>query len=285
VKNQPFVVHLGISSNSSLSFEKLTVEPRLLYDCDNLKEVDFVKLKPLEYKNFPGETMEQLNVELKLKVLTSQLEDMLFRVKFTAFEVGSSVPLLLVVSEPIKVVSKPEQVKKVSKKQTTLTQPHPSTKKRDLNETLRDSLQRIEFSLDQYAMFMNRYNQLVDVNQVASSNIIQSLSQEVEKETVQEEFFLETVQTKEKPTQSPFQTALKSFLSSVDKVPQELRASKVRKASRSSPKDIEIFLQDIQDEMRLKPEPSKFFFDEKKSLKQEPSIPIVPVFPSFEITF
>src|SRR4051812_13140864 len=51
VKNQPFLIQVGILNNNNiLDFSKAPVEARLLYDCDNLKEVDFVKLKPLEYK-------------------------------------------------------------------------------------------------------------------------------------------------------------------------------------------------------------------------------------------
>jgi hypothetical protein len=51
VKNQPFTIQAALTSYSpAMNFHKFPLEARLLYDCDNLKEVDFVKHKPLEFK-------------------------------------------------------------------------------------------------------------------------------------------------------------------------------------------------------------------------------------------
>jgi len=77
-----------------------------------------------------------VDIEVRLKVLSSQHEDMFFRVKFIALdpigkqEVAAS---LMVLSAPIKVISKPEQLKK-----------RRPSKKRTLNDALIDSLNRIE---------------------------------------------------------------------------------------------------------------------------------------------
>jgi len=86
-----------------------------------IQEVDFVKLKPLEYKVRVNDSGSKVNVECRLKVLSSQLEDMNFRIKFIALDPITQkeiCPLLTTISDPIKVISKPEQIrkKKVSKK-------------------------------------------------------------------------------------------------------------------------------------------------------------------------
>lgn len=166
VKNQPFLVQVGMSSNSSLEaqafdFKKASLEARLLYDCDQLKEVDFVKLKPLEYKCHASDfdRGDQITVELKLKVLSSQLEDMFFRIRFTALHpvTKQPVPSLTVVSEPIKVVSKPDQVRKKKSSSSVSSQPPPTTsqnsaptpsavekRKRTAEEMVVECLSRIE---------------------------------------------------------------------------------------------------------------------------------------------
>jgi len=123
VKNQPFIVTLSLpessgmdsENNQSIDFKRMAVEAKLLYDCDPLKEVDFVKLKPLEYKcHSVNDRGDQLTVELRIKVLSSQLEDMCFRVRFSVIQSDTKVPVsgLEAISDPIKVVSKPDQVRK-----------------------------------------------------------------------------------------------------------------------------------------------------------------------------
>ncbi len=115
VKNQPFLLQIGIVNNNNLlDFSKAPVEARLLYDCDNFKEVDFVKLKPLEYKCHSNERGDQVTVELRLKVLSSQLEDMFFRIKLIALDPTTKqrIESIITISDPIKVVSKPDSIRK-----------------------------------------------------------------------------------------------------------------------------------------------------------------------------
>eukprot|EP01102_Stenamoeba_stenopodia_P014145 TRINITY_DN4669_c0_g2_i1.p1 TRINITY_DN4669_c0_g2~~TRINITY_DN4669_c0_g2_i1.p1 ORF type:complete len:443 (+),score=97.57 TRINITY_DN4669_c0_g2_i1:164-1492(+) len=130
VKHSPFLIQLGLASTPTtsmypqpplLDLNRLTFEARLLYDNGQEKEVDFVKLKPLEYKVRVNDSGSKVNVECRLKVLSSQLEDMNFRIKFIALDPITQkeiCPLLTTISDPIKVISKPEQIrkKKVSKK-------------------------------------------------------------------------------------------------------------------------------------------------------------------------
>jgi len=97
--------------------------------------VDFVKLKPLECKTRPNDEGDQLTVEIRIKVLTSQLEDMFFRVviKLVDPRTRKEYPQLVCLSHPIRVVSKPDQVKKKIKK-----------RKRAPTDSLLDSISRIE---------------------------------------------------------------------------------------------------------------------------------------------
>jgi hypothetical protein len=55
------------------------LETQLLYDCEDEKEVDFIRELPLEYTSSIDETGFVAVVEIKIKVLSSQLEDMSFQ--------------------------------------------------------------------------------------------------------------------------------------------------------------------------------------------------------------
>ena len=96
----------------------------------------FVKSKPMEYKVRTNETGTQASVDCRLQVLTSQMEDMLFRIKFRGLDMTNSTeisPLLSVRTHPIKVISKPEQSRKKK-----------PIKKRTLNDMLFETLDLIE---------------------------------------------------------------------------------------------------------------------------------------------
>jgi hypothetical protein len=114
IKNSPFVVQIGVARNCEIDLNRIAFDCSLLYDTEGEKGVDFVKLKPIEYKCVPNESGDQVSVELRIKVLTSQHEDMFFKVKIQGQEPVSKqdVPNLKVITAPIKVISKPEQLKK-----------------------------------------------------------------------------------------------------------------------------------------------------------------------------
>lgn len=109
--------------------------------------MSFVKTKPIEYKPVVNESGDQVTLNMKIKVLTSQHEDMFFRVRVAALQQKTRQPLvppLELVSEPIKVISKPKQ----SKKKT-------QSKKRSLNDLLIEAVHRIE-------LHQRRQHRLVD---------------------------------------------------------------------------------------------------------------------------
>jgi len=143
VKNLNFIVELG----SNVDLTRCTpMECKLLYDIDKEKmdksdeakaEVAYVKSQPLEYKVNIGEGGLKAVAELKIKVLTSQHEDMLFRVKFSTVDSATNYEFH-VYTEAIKVISKMTQVTK--KKEATVT----PMKKRTTNDMIAMTLEKLE---------------------------------------------------------------------------------------------------------------------------------------------
>lgn len=96
VKNHPFLIQVGLVSSvwegQKLDLNRYTMDARLVYDNDSLKEVGFVKLKPIEFKAHVSDRGDQATIEIRPKVLTSQLEDMLFRVMILALDQTTKKP-------------------------------------------------------------------------------------------------------------------------------------------------------------------------------------------------
>lgn len=115
VKNLVFNIEIGstIDLNTCAS---PGIEAKLLYEYDEDdgrktvkdREVSYVKNQPLDYKLKISEGGKKATLELRIKVLTSQHEDMLFQVYISATSPGGQP--FGVLSQPIKVVSKITQV-------------------------------------------------------------------------------------------------------------------------------------------------------------------------------
>jgi len=137
VKNSPFHIILGMAGTSTfqMDFNRIAFDANLVYDCEGGKEVDYVQKKPVQFKFTPIENGAQLDCEFRINILTSHHEDMLFKVKIQGFnpvnkeEIGG----LGLLTFPIKVISKPEHLKK--------RQP---SKKRTLTDMLVETVSRIE---------------------------------------------------------------------------------------------------------------------------------------------
>jgi hypothetical protein len=89
----------------------------------------------MEFKSSPADEGRTLDTEVRLKVLSSQHEDMLFKVRIQGYHpvTREMINGFSVVSAPIKVISKPEQLKKKA-----------PAKKRTASDLLTDTIQRIE---------------------------------------------------------------------------------------------------------------------------------------------
>lgn len=171
VKNTPFQIDLafanvGPADANTFNFSRINVEAQLVYDCPEQKQVDFVRHTPIEYKAHIDETGTKLSVEMRIKVLTSQLEDMLFRMRLRGIDAVTKqdIPGLYAVTEPIKVVSKQDQVKRIRRQQeavksgetVTVTSKRVSGRKRTANDRLEETLARIEASQKQQEALLRR---------------------------------------------------------------------------------------------------------------------------------
>jgi len=149
VKNTPFFIKVGLTpALPGIDFNLITVEAQLMYDCDGDRFVDFVKNKPLEYKGTINEKADVMTLEVRLKKLSSHLEDMFFKIRLKGVDsyTKEPIPSLCITTQPIKVVSKPEQVARIKEGQSGQKPVTPAarTKKRSLNELMYETMQKIE---------------------------------------------------------------------------------------------------------------------------------------------
>jgi len=227
VKNHPFLIQVGMSclltwEERKIDFNLYPLEASLVYDTDSLKEVNFVKMKPLEFKCHVSENGDQVTMELRPKVLTSQLEDMLFRVKLYCIDpvTGKSLRGIYIFSEPIKVVSKPEQIKK--KKVSKEKIPKDKEKKIKMNQEFIDRLEKIESSCEQQQSLLSTLVPL-------KFPIFEKIEVKTEKE--------------KQPIVQPisdFEKCFLQFIKSYDKMDQFEKPHKIRKLMKNtSTRDIE----------------------------------------------
>eukprot|EP01096_Ripella_sp_DP13-Kostka_P006097 TRINITY_DN2153_c0_g1_i2.p1 TRINITY_DN2153_c0_g1~~TRINITY_DN2153_c0_g1_i2.p1 ORF type:complete len:465 (+),score=181.87 TRINITY_DN2153_c0_g1_i2:137-1396(+) len=173
IKNTQFKLELALSGNVSssepaYSFSQLRLEANLLYDCSTEKEVAKLKSKPFEYKGSLSETDGNIFVfDITIAVLSSQHEDMNFRLKVSSFDeaTGKAVPHLQVLSEPIQVISKPEVLQK--KKE-------PKKKKHTWNDRVTDTLVQIQDQIKQQQFALSSLTSFLQT-QAQSPAVLQAL--------------------------------------------------------------------------------------------------------------
>jgi len=113
VKKTAFTV--VITPYPPIDVQRIAVDASLLYDCPDQKPVDYVKKSPMEYVAHADSTGSNFIVEMKILVLTSQLEDMFFRLRFEVYDPQlprNPQSSLVSVSEPLKVLSKADQIQR-----------------------------------------------------------------------------------------------------------------------------------------------------------------------------
>lgn len=105
----------GRSLDSSIT--SLSLDCRLYYDTNPLKEVDYLYSSPIDFRIIPSANSSRFTVEFKIKILTSHREDMLFRIGIQMIDNTTNKPFenMFCISMPIKVLSKTEQSKKTKK--------------------------------------------------------------------------------------------------------------------------------------------------------------------------
>jgi len=150
VKNTPFVIKVTITNTlyqgAIWDFNRLTIDASLLYDCWEEKEVPYLKNKPIQYHGKVNDTADTMTLSTKINVLSSHCENMMFRVKLKAYDsrTNESLPSLTAISEPIKVISKPDQLPGKAKPAAPSTNGKARPKKRTNNDVTTESLEKIQ---------------------------------------------------------------------------------------------------------------------------------------------
>jgi len=126
IKNQNFSFDIEGSIGTKIDFSQISFDAKLVYENENeknldFKEVDYVKVKPIDFKPTAIKNGSSLECELKIKVLSSQHEDMFFKIKIQGSNptTKQEIENLYVYSPPIKVISKPEKRKANSISEST----------------------------------------------------------------------------------------------------------------------------------------------------------------------
>eukprot|EP00276_Gloeochaete_wittrockiana_P025000 CAMPEP_0184369098 /NCGR_PEP_ID=MMETSP1089-20130417/162053_1 /TAXON_ID=38269 ORGANISM="Gloeochaete wittrockiana, Strain SAG46.84" /NCGR_SAMPLE_ID=MMETSP1089 /ASSEMBLY_ACC=CAM_ASM_000445 /LENGTH=422 /DNA_ID=CAMNT_0026711499 /DNA_START=168 /DNA_END=1438 /DNA_ORIENTATION=- len=133
-----------------------------------LLEVAKLKSKPFEYKGSLSETDGNIFVfDITIAVLSSQHEDMNFRLKVSSFDetTNKAIPHLQVLSEPIQVISKPEVLQK--KKE-------PKKKKHTWNDRVTDTLVQIQDQIKQQQFALSSLTSFLQT-QAQSPAVLQAL--------------------------------------------------------------------------------------------------------------
>jgi len=216
VKNLMFVVQV----EANVDITKANLEAKLLYDFNHEKdpqvEVSFVKNEPLDYKvNLRPDAVNKAALELKIKVLTSQHEDMLFRVKLLGVDPATGI-LFDAVTQPVKVISKLIQLKK--KGSPTVTTPSPTKKRSSSTDSVSSSLARIEeqlaFLMDKIAPGHNQESLATLSNVVVSATNDGSDEEVAVGKTVTHEMNLQPSLEDDEEKEDQFELRFKQFVTS-----------------------------------------------------------------------
>jgi len=219
-KNVAFSCHLV----SSFDMTHHPPTAKLVYDWDEDmredKEVEQLKTAPLEIIAHVDRTGRKANVEAKISVLSSQHERALFRIKFSVQDPATGESLVDF-SQPIKVIAKRNQIRKMLEKklQTHVKNENTSVntplgivnlaqlapkRERPTQDAILESLHRIEEQQAEQMRFMQ---------QIAGKTTNRTTV-----ETPPEESFVDD-----------FDSALKNFFGAWEKVSPEERPTKMRK--------------------------------------------------------
>eukprot|EP01090_Pellita_catalonica_P016005 TRINITY_DN446_c0_g1_i4.p1 TRINITY_DN446_c0_g1~~TRINITY_DN446_c0_g1_i4.p1 ORF type:complete len:319 (-),score=50.21 TRINITY_DN446_c0_g1_i4:260-1216(-) len=228
IKNQPFNLTLHLdNATKKLNLHSITLTAFLVYDTLDQKAVDFVRKAPMHYdctikKNENG-IADHMQVEVKLIVLSSQHEDMFFRVKFSGEYNGGNYGA---VTEAIRVVSKPAQLKRNKTRK----------RKRTANDKIVEALARIEAQQKSHQEFLGTLYQTITAPQSPSS--LSAPSSPSAPEGIVEE----PAQKRQKLSHNPsseedFQFHLRGLLKAFQSLPQDKRANVAQQSISDIPKE------------------------------------------------
>lgn len=190
VKKSPFQLNIGskLGVNMPFDFNQFTYDAILLYDADETKQVSYVKDKPLEVRFMVSDSGEELIIELKIKVLTSQHENSLFRIKVIVLDPNTGHPYhpsWYILTGPIKVISKPELSKR--RKAFPSESTSNSNQKRKANDLVAEAVARLSEQQKQQQEVIQRFmNSKISTNPNIIHNAVDN-SSELKKDPPSEE--------------------------------------------------------------------------------------------------
>jgi len=209
-KNLPWA--LEINSNNTVDLTAATVTAQLFYQPEAEEEgerpVDGVHKAPLEYRTHVN-SKDSATLEFRIKVLTSQLQS-LFRVKIQVKAADSnkkgkdSLQVVHLLSNPIKVVSKPSQATKKRSAEEISSEKTPQ--KKTTTEVLLETLARLEQQGREHQVLLEQLSK-----NSSSSNLFGCNTSIPD------------------PSEEDFETAFKRFLNCFNRLGEEERPRKIRK--------------------------------------------------------
>ena len=110
IKQSSFLV---IIVSQRYPLDNCSVDCSLIYDNAELSEAHYINQKPISF-NSQVNNNNTMNVELRISVLSSSHEDMLFRVRFDIYN-SMKEKIATLYSGPLRVISKADSSKKKSK--------------------------------------------------------------------------------------------------------------------------------------------------------------------------
>jgi len=227
-KNIAFVIH--VASSFDLNSSPLTA--KLVYDFDRVedeKDVEALKCAPLEHTAHVDETGHKAAVEAKIGVLSSQHEGAYFRVKFSAVDPITQV-VLEEFSQPIKVISKRNQVKKMMERKqipknlelSSAILPISASSSTNIVGTKRPASSDPVVSEVLLRMEQQQREQLQLLQQLVQAQNSSSSSSK-DAQPIKQRVDIPD------PDDIDFETAFTTFLKAYTKIPQEERSTKIRK--------------------------------------------------------
>jgi hypothetical protein len=117
VKNSPFHLEIYCTDLTPIDYNNIRFDATVVYDAEGDRQVDYVKEEPMSFRLVDMER-DRFKLEVRIKILTSQHEDMLFRVRLLGIDVKSGLPIpsMTVLSAPIKVISKKDTKRHTKRK-------------------------------------------------------------------------------------------------------------------------------------------------------------------------
>jgi len=259
VKNTPFNVHLAFGANYAknlnerIDFSRCTVSVDVHYDSDvpvEGKKVSLLTSKPCEYRvHLSEKKVDEAILEVRMKVLTSQHEDMLFRLHILVTDEVRKQNYQTT-SAAIKVVSKPDQVRRINGEKA---------KKRTHSDVLGETLERIEQRQQhQHDILVKLLSGSNQANPVISFSESENKTKEQKSEDVSFE--------------DAFTLCLKKF----SMVPHEERPTKIRKLIAASSTRDSLQISEFLDLMSVEGLGRSLLSGESVSVKQEPESEFIP---------